>query len=146
MAIKFYKTKDPHGFLNNFKKSPFALYGHQWSNVETPYQFRKTLIPGEQKGFFEPLSPMEARDLGQKVTIRPDWDLIKLIVMYDCVYAKFSQNLDLQEQLFATGDEELIEDSPVDYYWGCGANGSGKNMLGKLLMFVRGELRDEKTT
>jgi predicted NAD-dependent protein-ADP-ribosyltransferase YbiA (DUF1768 family) len=42
-----------------------------------------------------------------------------------------------------TGTEELIEDSPVDYYWGCGADGSGKNMLGKLLMELREELKGE---
>lgn len=143
MAIKFYKTHESHGFLNNFKKAPFSLYGHTWNNVETPYQFKKTFDPEEKKAFFEAKTPREARDLGQKVTIRPDWDQARLFIMYECVRAKFEQNLDLKEQLLATGDEELIEDSPIDYYWGCGADGSGKNMLGKVLMFVRTELRDE---
>jgi len=29
------------------------------------------------------------------------------------------------------------------YYWGIGADGSGKNMLGKILMEIRDELRHE---
>jgi len=33
--------------------------------------------------------------------------------------------------------EELIEQTSTDYYWGCGTNGTGKNMLGKILMQVR---------
>lgn len=145
MTIKFYKTHDDHGYMNNFKKAPFAIYGKYWNNVETPYQYRKTLVPEEQQALIECKTPREARDLGQKVTMRPDWDHVKLFVMFECVKAKFEQNLDLQEQLLATNDEELIEDSPIDYYWGCGADGSGKNMLGKILMFVREEIRYEKS-
>ncbi len=38
-------------------------------------------------------------------------------------------------------DEEIIENAPHDYYWGCGADGSGKNQLGKTLMRVRSILR-----
>lgn len=146
MTIKFYQTNAIHGYLNNFKKAPFTIYGRTWNNVETPYQYKKTLIPDEQKKFFECKTPREARDLGQIVTIRPDWDDIKIIVMYECVRAKFEQNLDLKAQLLSTGMEELIEDSPIDYFWGCGKNGTGKNMLGKILIFVRAELRDEKET
>ena len=43
--------------------------------------------------------------------------------------------------LLSTGERKLIEDSPVDYYWGCGEDGSGVNMLGKLLMELRTELQ-----
>jgi predicted NAD-dependent protein-ADP-ribosyltransferase YbiA (DUF1768 family) len=42
----------------------------------------------------------------------------------------------------ATGDEEIIENSPIDSYWGCGADGQGKNMLGKILMETRDILRE----
>jgi hypothetical protein len=43
--------------------------------------------------------------------------------------------------LLGTGDEELVENAPGDYYWGCGADGSGRNMLGRILMEVRSGLR-----
>jgi predicted NAD-dependent protein-ADP-ribosyltransferase YbiA (DUF1768 family) len=35
----------------------------------------------------------------------------------------------------------LIENSPTDYFWGCGANHTGENHLGKILMGVRTEIR-----
>ena len=58
------------------------------------------------------------------------------------VRAKFRTHADLRAELLATGDEELVENAPGDYYWGCGADGSGKNMLGRILMEVRAELRE----
>ena len=75
--------------------------------------------------------------------MRPDWDQVKRQVMKECVLAKFLQHKDLRDQLIATGDEVLIEDSPIDYYWGCGADDSGQNVLGQVLMEVRQELRGE---
>ncbi|HCQ89967.1 MAG TPA: Swarming motility protein ybiA, partial [Clostridium sp.] len=41
--------------------------------------------------------------------------------------------------LLSTGEEEIIEKTSNDYYWGCGKEGAEKNMLGKILMEV-GEL------
>jgi ribA/ribD-fused uncharacterized protein len=75
--------------------------------------------------------------------MRSDWDEVKYEAMKVVLTAKFLQHHDLRKQLMDTGTEELIEDSPVDYYWGCGADGSGKNMLGKLLMELREELKGE---
>lgn len=43
--------------------------------------------------------------------------------------------------LLATGDEEIVENACGDDYWGCGADGTGKNMLGKILMETRAILR-----
>lgn len=46
--------------------------------------------------------------------------------------------------MLATGDEDIVENAPSDYYWGCGADGSGKNMLGKILMEVRNTLNESQ--
>jgi predicted NAD-dependent protein-ADP-ribosyltransferase YbiA (DUF1768 family) len=35
-----------------------------------------------------------------------------------------------------------MEDSKKDYYWGIGADGTGKSMLGRLLMELRSSLAD----
>ena len=64
-------------------------------------------------------------------------------LMKDILYAKFDQNDDLKAILLATGDRELREHTPRDKFWGDGGKkGNGKNMLGKLLMSVREELRE----
>ena len=54
--------------------------------------------------------------------------------------AKFTQYDKLKNVLLGTGESELIEDSPNDYQWGCGRNGTGQNLLGKALMDIRNEL------
>jgi len=76
------------------------------------------------------------------VSIRQDWEDIKVDVMRCGLMAKFTQNENLKKLMLSTGDAELIEDSPYDGFWGAANN--GKNMLGKLLMEVRRELEKTK--
>lgn len=57
--------------------------------------------------------------------------------MRRAVLEKFKTNEDIQRILLSTKDEEIIEETTEDYYWGCGKNGKGKNMLGKILMEIR---------
>lgn len=144
MVIKFYTSAEPYGYLNNFKKSPMYVYDHWWKNVEAAYQAQKTFVKKEYNEILLASHPREARDLGQLVTVRPDWDEVKVSVMYNCVLAKFVQNLDFRTRLFATGDEEIAEDSPIDSFWGLGPNGDGLNNLGKILVKVRNNLRTKE--
>ena len=74
--------------------------------------------------------------------LRNDWENIKDKVMYDAVLAKFTQHQDIQQILLNTGEQSIVEDSPIDYYWGCGKDGSGKNKLGEILVKVRTELKN----
>jgi ribA/ribD-fused uncharacterized protein len=76
-----------------------------------------------------------------KIPIRVDWEEVKDDVMLRAVRAKFEAYTTLKELLLSTGDEEIIEKTTKDLYWGCGTNGTGKNMLGIILMQVRSELR-----
>jgi len=46
------------------------------------------------------------------------------------------------EILLSTREELIVENAAQDYYWGCDADGSGKNRLGKILMKVRAKLRN----
>ena len=86
---------------------------------------------------------MRAAELGRERhrPLRPDWEAVKDDVMRVAVRAKFTQHEELRELLLSTGDEALVEHTTNDAYWGDGGDGSGKNMLGKILMEVRAELR-----
>ena len=64
--------------------------------------------------------------------------------MYKACLAKFTQHKDLGQLLLGTGNAILQEDSKDDYYWGIGADGTGKNMLGKTLMRIRHEINPSK--
>ena len=66
--------------------------------------------------------------------------------MRRCVLKKFETHTDIRKLLLATGDEEIIEATSEDYYWGCGTDGTGENMLGKILMDVREDLRRREQT
>jgi ribA/ribD-fused uncharacterized protein len=74
---------------------------------------------------------------------RPDWDNpdVKVHLMRSILVAKALQHGYVYRKLLETGDRELIEDSWRDDFWGWGPNRTGKNMLGKLWMDVREELR-----
>lgn len=74
--------------------------------------------------------------------MRSDWQLVKDDIMRQAVLRKFETHADILMVLISTGNELLVEKSPTDYYWGCGADGSGKNMLGVILMEVREILCD----
>jgi N-glycosidase YbiA len=141
--IKFYKTAEPFGCFSNYYKSRFFMYGRWWNWSEAPYQAAKTTVQSEIDEIWQAVKANDTRLLGQKVTMRPDWDQIKKQVMKEVCLAKFLQNSDLRKILMDTGTEDLIEDSPVDWYWGCGKDGTGQNMLGKVLMELREELQGE---
>lgn len=72
---------------------------------------------------------------------RADWDAVKVDVMRNILRAKVDQHEYVKRKLLATGDRILIEDSWRDDFWGWGSNRDGQNILGKLWMEVRAELR-----
>lgn len=73
--------------------------------------------------------------------LRRDWETVKVSVMREALDAKFRQHADLTTLLLSTGDAVLVEHTENDDYWGDGGDGSGKNMLGRLLMDLRAKLR-----
>lgn len=86
----------------------------------------------------------ESKRLGRKVDLRTDWDLVKLDVMRRVVRAKFEQHPNLAQYLLDTGDAELIEGNTWhDVYWGVDLKtDEGENHLGKILMALRQEFRE----
>lgn len=56
--------------------------------------------------------------------------------------AKFTQHDDLKELLLSTDDATLVEHTANDRYWGDGGDGSGRNMLGNILMQIRSEIKN----
>jgi N-glycosidase YbiA len=88
--------------------------------------------------------PKQAAELGRSrsVPLRADWESVKDDIMLAAVQRKFETHETLRSLLLATGDEEIVENAPGDYYWGGGADGSGQNKLGQTLMLVRALLHE----
>ncbi len=72
---------------------------------------------------------------------RTDWGAVKVDVMREILRAKVEQHEYVRRKLEQTGDRELVENSWRDSFWGWGPNRDGQNMLGKLWMEIRAELR-----
>ena len=72
-----------------------------------------------------------------------DWDEVKFNIMEQVVYAKFTQNPSLAQNLLDTGDKVLKEGNYwKDTYWGVDIRtGEGENNLGKILMALRENFR-----
>ena len=89
---------------------------------------------------------MDAAKMGRDRVrpIRKDWEKVKDNIMRAAVLQKFKSNVDILHILLSTGDEEIVENTSNDYYWGCGKDGSGKNMLGRILMETREILRNSQ--
>lgn len=73
--------------------------------------------------------------------VRRDWLSVNITKMDETLWHKFTQHRNLMEELLATGDAELVEDSYKDAFWGVGADGKGRNELGKALERLRARLR-----
>lgn len=143
MAIKFWGAYNANGFLSNFYFSDFTINNIVYPTVEHYFQSKKFEGTIHEFYILHLETPKETAREGKRrdLPLRKDWEQVKEDVMYKALKAKFLQSIDLYEMLMLTGDEELIEDSPYDYYWGVGRKGTGKNRLGVLLMKLREELK-----
>jgi ribA/ribD-fused uncharacterized protein len=140
MAIKFY-TPEFYVF-NNFSAHAIEVGGRLYPTSEHAYQAAKCTDPQGREEIRNARSPLQAKKLANglyQAARDPDWETRKVAVLEAILRAKVSQHPEAREALRRSGDEELIEDSPVDYFWGEGADGSGQNMLGKLWMKIRSE-------
>ncbi|MBQ8497885.1 MAG: NADAR family protein [Clostridia bacterium] len=136
------KFREEYFFLSNFYKAPVEYHGLRYLNNEAAFQAQKCLSDEEKQQFLF-TDPARAKRLGRKVSLRADWETVKVGIMEDIVRAKFTQNPDLKELLLATGDTELVEGNTWnDTFWGVNIqSGKGQNHLGKILMKIRKELR-----
>jgi len=137
------RFKGEFDFLSNFYPSHVALDKFRYDTVEHAFQAAKTIDPQERRSVRYMDTPGKAKKAGRKVTLRPDWEEVKIQVMEDLVRQKFTRHPDLKEKLLATGDRPLYEgNSWRDYFWGVNAKTlEGQNNLGKILMKIRDELR-----
>jgi ribA/ribD-fused uncharacterized protein len=147
MSIYFYAAREaPYGCFSNFSAHGFTLDGVWWPTSEHYFQAQKFAGTPRCDEIRQARSPRNAAFLGRsrKHPLRADWEDVKDAIMLQGVLKKFETHAEIRAVLLETGDEEIVENAPGDYYWGCGADGTGKNKLGLTLMQVRGMLRERE--
>lgn len=144
MPIYFYKVNEPYGCFSNFSPHPVHIDRKTWPTSEHYFQAQKFVLTAPEYAEqirLEP-SPMKAANMGRswKVPLRADWEEVKDDVMRKAVYTKVKTHADVRDTLISTHQQVIIEQTTKDMYWGCGLDGTGKNMLGKILMEIRSQL------
>lgn len=142
-TIYFYTTVDEYGCFSNFSRHGFELDGKYWKTSEHYFQAQKFAGTPHEETVRRAETPKKAATLGRNrdFPLRSDWEQIKDDIMFRAVLKKFQTHADIREILLNTGDAELVENAPGDYYWGSGQDGTGQNKLGKILMQIRAQLR-----
>ena len=142
-TVYFYGQTDPYSEFSNFAPYGIEMDGQWWPSVEHYFQAQKFHDRAYQEKIRKANRPKDAKALGmtRQFPLRPDWEEVKETIMYEAVSKKFQTHGKLRDMLIATGRANIVENAPMDYFWGGGEDGSGLNKLGQILMRVRDELR-----
>jgi ribA/ribD-fused uncharacterized protein len=134
--------------LSNFSAFMLDWQEKIFPTSEHAYHWEKFMDPLKRSAIRTASSAHAAFKLAEcwKQYRRDDWDDVKVEIMHKILRAKADQHEYVRRKLLATDDRELIEDSWRDDFWGWGPNRDGQNMLGKLWMRVRAELRSANNT
>lgn len=133
--------------LSNFSAFTLRWKGLLFMTSEAAYQWEKFNFSEAptwlRMDILHAASAHDAFKIAQKNNHRrrPDWDEVKVDIMRDILRAKAQQHEYVRRKLLQTGARELVENSWRDNFWGWGENRDGQNMLGKLWMQIRDELR-----
>jgi ribA/ribD-fused uncharacterized protein len=148
--VRFYRANEkPYGVFSNLYLRAIEFEGETFPSAEHAYQAGKPAKQAVKKWLLSAPNPalvaMAAHGL-YTWDVVPNWASTKFDRMKGVLLAKYRQHGDLRDLLLGTCDMRLVEsgttNNPVNRLWG-EVNGKGENMLGKLLMEVRAELRAE---
>ncbi|MCX8074273.1 MAG: NADAR family protein [Clostridia bacterium] len=148
MAIHFYKEFGPLGYLATYSSHGFYKEDIFFKTNEHFYQYSKVIECEIKQEILDAETPKEASNIGRDRNnkIREDWDKVKQEIMLEGVLLKFRANPNILEKLLDTGEEEIVEDTVKEEYWGCGPNKTGQNNYGKILVKARTILREEQNS
>ncbi len=168
MTIGFFRETEDYGFLSNFFESPFTVSyenedgvkSYEFNTAEHAVHYFKAMLFNDIETadkIMKAKTPKEAKRLGREVKNFNDftWNNNKEDIYFDVIKAKFTdeRNKDIRQKLIDTGESILVECSPYDRIWGIGYtkessefinkefNKWGRNLLGKILMRVRDNIR-----
>lgn len=155
--IFFYSPNEENGYLSNWYPSPFTYAGADYFCAEQ-YMMAQKAKAFKDYNTLERImaskNPGEVKQLGRQVQNydTETWDRIRYQIMRRGIRAKFQQNTALLDMLLGTGLSVLVEASPRDEVWGVKMTADdpditqihkwkGRNLLGRVLMQVRSDLR-----
>lgn len=159
---KNYTETDTHvlflrGPFSNFVTSDIKYRGQSFATTEQAFMYAKAVEfndEGTATKLLDPtLEPWAAKVLGREVKGYSDhvWDKVRYTRMLEVNREKYKIPR-YRQLLLGTGDKLLVECNPRDVVWGIGlaeddsrclneSEWKGQNLLGKVLMQIRTELK-----
>lgn len=146
-TIYFYSVDGPFGFMSNFYPTTYgptksSEHAYQAAKFKDPLLRQKILQQPTAKAAYKMAWTMQEH-------WRPDWFLPAFphhewtgeyqerdAAMWSALIEKFRDPI-LEKKLKDTYPKQLVEHAMKDDHFGCGLDGSGLNVLGRMLMILR---------
>jgi ribA/ribD-fused uncharacterized protein len=144
--------------LSQWYPAPFRIDGANYPTAEHYMMAAKARLFGDESAcerILRAAQPGAAKAIGREIRGFDEarWIEHRFDIVIAANLAKFSQNPALHDYLLRTGEQVLVEASPVDRIWGIGLAADareakdpgawqGLNLLGFALMEVRKRLRE----
>ena len=151
--ICFHNPDEINGYLSNWYLSDFCVDNIQYSSMEQYMMYQKALLFDDReiaRQILDITDVVKIKALGRAVKNYEDmiWNGMRQLIVYQGLFEKFQQNIELREKLLATQDHILAECAVQDKIWGIGLSmkderrfnlgeWQGQNLLGFSLMMVR---------
>lgn len=130
--------------LDNFSAHALFLWGINFPTAEHAFQWKKFSDNHQDiaAAILNARSPHAVKEISDvHKSDQPEyWPERQVEIMEEILRTKAAQHEDVRATLRKTGERVIIENSPVDSFWGIGPDGNGQNMVGKIWMKIREEL------
>ena len=144
--------------LSNFFRFDLTFEGQKYHSVEQAYQVKKATIYGDEDAKRRILFTMNAGRawvIGKEIKVNDEWPQKRVEVMRELLKAKLEQCQAYRRKLLSCKGL-IVEAVPNQPFWSAGLEKEelmkipreewpGENMLGKLHMELRDQLRKRKT-
>ena len=146
-----------NGIYSQWHKAPMTIDKVVYNSCEQYMMHQKALLFGDNEIaelIMKETNPREQKKYGRMIKNfdKSTWDKNCLAIVYEGNLAKFSQNLELKEEMLSTGNKIFVEASPLDNIWGIGLDENaegienpsywlGLNLLGQALTIVKKEIQ-----
>lgn len=132
--ICFHNPDEENGFLSNWYLSDFSINGISFTSMEQYMMHQKAVCFQDENIAEQILATKDVakiKELGRSVSGYNDqhWNGVRQIIVYEGLFAKFTQNELLKKQLKDTQDAILAECAVKDRTWGIGLSMNDSNRL-----------------